>query len=225
LSIAALVFVSTVFAQTEEPPLPSDSTVPVKLAGGAERLWRISLPEGQTANLEIVEQQSSPSDGSAAQAKKEVDGLVEKFETVEAEIRRTSPRYAALLETHTLSLADVQSELKDSQTALAEFWLEEERSYGWLITMTACQGFELPARRENRSARTPRLFGFDRPQSHSRRMPLGKMTGLSGAHRLWVVSDGALESLPFAALPAPGSSEPPIVSHRIARLRSASVLS
>jgi hypothetical protein len=62
---------------------------------------------------------------------------------VEAKIRRTSPRYAALLETHTLSLADVQSELKDSQTALAE-----GRSYGWLITMTACQGFELPARRE-----------------------------------------------------------------------------
>jgi hypothetical protein len=169
LSIAALVFVSTVFAQTEEPLLHSDSTVPVKLAGGAERLWRISLPEGQTANLEIVEQQSSPSDGSAAQAKKEVDGLVEKFETVEAEIRRTSPRYAALLETHTLSLADVQSELKDSQTALAEFWLGEGRSYGWLITKTACRGFELPARRENRSARTPRLFGFDRPQSHSRR--------------------------------------------------------
>jgi hypothetical protein len=79
LSIAALVFVSTVFAQTEEPPLHSDSTVPVKLAGGAERLWRISLPEVQTANLEIVEQQSSPSDGSAAQAKKEVDGWLKSL--------------------------------------------------------------------------------------------------------------------------------------------------
>jgi hypothetical protein len=211
LSIAALVFVSTVFAQTEEPPLHSDSTVPVKLAGGAERLWRISLPEVQTANLEIVEQQSSPSDGSAAQAKKEVDGLVEKFETVEAEIRRTSPRYAALLETHTLSLADVQSELKDSQTALAEFWLGEERSYGWLITKTACRGFELPARREIEavarraySALTARNLirdetaeqmqtrvnasdrEFAQVSAQLSRMLLGKMTGLSGAHRLWV---------------------------------------
>ncbi len=38
------------------------------------------------------------------------------------------------------------------------------------------------------------------------RMLLGKMTGLSAARRLWVVSDGALEYLPFAALPAPGST-------------------
>jgi CHAT domain-containing protein/Tfp pilus assembly protein PilF len=192
---------------------------------------------------------SSPGTGSAAQAKKEIDGLVEKYEAVEAEIRRTSPRYAALLEPHTLSLTDVQSELPDSQTALAEFWLGEERSYAWLVTKTACRGFELPARqqiealaRRAYSALTARNLIRDETseQMQSRvsasdrefaqvsaelsRMLLGKMTGLSGARLLWVVSDGALEYLPFAALPTPGSSAPLVASHRIARLPSASVL-
>jgi CHAT domain-containing protein/Tfp pilus assembly protein PilF len=184
-----------------------------------------------------------------AQAKKEVENLLEQNETLEAEIRRTSPHYAALVEPHTLSLSDVQSNLLDSQTALAEFWLGEERSYGWLVTKTDCRGFKLPARREVEAlarraysaltarnltrAETPdqrqaRInasdLEFTRISAELSRMLLGPMKGLSGARRLWVVSDGALEYLPFAALPVPGTNMPLVTTHRIARLPSASVL-
>jgi hypothetical protein len=84
--------------------------------------------------------------GAIAQGKKDIDDLVDRYESVEAEIRRTSPRYAALSEPHTLSLPELQSNLLDSETAIAEFWLAEERSYGRLVTKTDCRGFEFPAR-------------------------------------------------------------------------------
>src|SRR5580698_1069180 len=212
-----------------------------------ERSTQESLNEKQARLTRLLAE--SHNSGTAAQAKKEIDGLVEDYQSVEADIRRTSPRYAALLEPHSLSLSDVQSELPDSQTALAEFWLGEDRSYGWLVTKTECRGFELPRRKEIETlARTAysaltarnvtrdetpeqmqaRVSASDREfaqvSSELSRILLGKMTGLSGARRLWVVSDGALEYLPFAALPTPGSSEPLIVSHQIVRLPSASVL-
>ena len=201
-----------------------------------ERLARLAV--GTSGNV-----------GPLAQAKKEIDNLVESYQSVEAEIRRTSPRYAALLEPHTLSLADVQSELPDAQTALAEFWLGDDRSYGWLVTKSGCQGFQLPARKEIEalarraySALTARNvmrdetaeqmqarvrasdLEFTQISADLSRMLLGPLKGLPGARRLWVVSDGALEYLPFAALPAPGSTAPLIGSYRIARLPSASVL-
>lgn len=216
-----------------------------------ERNIQESLNEKQARLTRLLTE--SHNSGTAAQAKKEIDGLVESYESVEAEIRGTSPRYAALLEPHTLSLADVQHELPDAQTSLAEFWLGEERSYAWLVTKTECRGFELPARREIEalarraySALTARnLMRDETPEQMQARVgaadrefaqvsaelsrillgqALGKMTGLSGARRLWVVSDGALEYLPFAALPAPGSTAPLVASYTIARLPSASVL-
>src|ERR1700722_6539337 len=212
-----------------------------------ERNVQESLNEKQEQLTRLLA--ASHTAAAAEQAKKEIDGLVEKYETVEAEIRRTSPRYAALLEPHALSLADLQSNLLDSQTAIAEFWLGEERSYGWLVTKTDCLGFELPARREIEALarraysaltarnvpreetpeqRQARVSASDREFASASvelsHMLLGPMKGLSGARRLWVVSDGALEYLPFAALPTPGSTAPLVATYRIARLPSASVL-
>jgi CHAT domain-containing protein len=49
--------------------------------------------------------------------------------------------------------------------------------------------------------------------------------GRALASRLWIVADGALAYLPFAALPAPGSETPLVKEHEIVSLPSASVLS
>jgi CHAT domain-containing protein/tetratricopeptide (TPR) repeat protein len=212
-----------------------------------ERNVQESLNERQERLMRLLA--ASHTAPAIEQARKGIDDLVEKYENVEAEIRRTSPRYAALVEPHALSLADVQSNLLDTQTAIAEFWLGEERSYGWLVTKTDCLGFELPARREIEalarraySALTARNVSREQtPEQRQARVSasdrefasvsaelshtlLGPMKGLSGARRLWVVSDGALEYLPFAALPAPGSMAPLVSAHRIASLPSASVL-
>jgi CHAT domain-containing protein len=216
-----------------------------------ERNIQQSLNEKQERLTRLVASSHSP--GSAAQAKKEIDDLVERYQSVQAEIRGASPRYAALLEPHSLALADVQRELADSQTSLVEFWLSEERSYGWVVTESDCRGFELPARqaiealaRRAYSALTARnVIREETSQQMQARVSasdrefaqvsaelsrmlleplLGKTKTLSGARRLWVVSDGALEYLPFEALPEPGSTAPLVAGYSIARLPSASVL-
>ncbi len=60
-----------------------------------ERSLQESLNEKQEQLTRLLA--ASHTAASAEQAKKEVDSLVEKYETVEGEIRRTSPHYAALL--------------------------------------------------------------------------------------------------------------------------------
>ena len=49
-------------------------------------------------------------------------------------------------------------------------------------------------------------------------------SGLLDGRRLAVVTDGALEYVPFAALPQPGTDEPLVVRHELVSLPSASVL-
>src|ERR1700733_5867328 len=87
--IAACVVVSPVFAQAEEPRLHADSAAFEKLPGGAEHFWAISLPEGQTANLTILEQQG-------------LAGIVSVVgaggsELVEADLRQRAPTAQSLL--------------------------------------------------------------------------------------------------------------------------------
>jgi CHAT domain-containing protein/tetratricopeptide (TPR) repeat protein len=188
-------------------------------------------------------------DASAARAKREVDDLVEKYEDVEGEIRRTSPRYAALVEPHSLSARDIQASLPDSHTAILEYWLGSERSYAWLVTRTDCRGFELSAgdkiealvrraysaltarnliQEESLEQRNQRIRAADESFVHDSaelsHILLGPLQGISGVRRLWIVSDGALEYLPFAALTAPGSAQPLVPSSELAQLASASAL-
>jgi CHAT domain-containing protein len=211
-----------------------------------ERSIQESLNEKQERLAGLLA--SSRNAGAIAPAKSEIADLLEKYQTLEAEIRTTSPRYAALVQPRALSLEGVQG-LLDPQTALIEFWLGEEHSYGWLITRTDCRGIELPpaqeiealARRGYAALTARNLIRDETPEqtqarasasdrefvqisSQLSRMLLTPMKGLSSSRRLWVVSDGALEYLPFAALPAPGSTVPLVATHRIALLPSATVL-
>jgi CHAT domain-containing protein len=194
---------------------------------------------------------SSHSPASEAQARSKIDELLQQYRDVEDEIRRQSPRYSALIEPRTLSIGDVQAELPDSRTALIEFWMGNERSYAWLITKSECRGVELPAsteieglaRRaykalnarntfnaqdESMEQRKQRLAGadreFDRLSQELSRLLLKPLPDLAGFHRLWIVSDGALEYVPFAALPLPGTRTPLVADHEIVRLPSASVI-
>jgi CHAT domain-containing protein len=184
-----------------------------------------------------------------AQARKEIDELLQQYRDTEDEIRRQSPRYGALIEPRVFSLGDLQAELPGPDTALIEFWLGQERSYAWLVTKKSVEGFELPTRdaiesaarrayasldarnverEESLAARKQRVSEADREFAQSAaelsKMLLGPIQGISGMRRLWVVSDGALEYLPFAALPMPGAQTPLVATHEILRLPSASVM-
>jgi CHAT domain-containing protein len=68
------------------------------------------------------------------------------YDSLENEIRASSPRYGALTSAQPLTLAEVQQTVLDGDTALLEYSLGRERSYLWAVTKEGVTLYELPAR-------------------------------------------------------------------------------
>lgn len=202
----------------------------------------------------------------AHRAEQELEALTTAFQEVEEKIRITSPRYAALTQPQPLTLQEIQ-QLLDADTLLLEFSLGEGYNYLWAVTPTSIKSFELEkgslirdtAERvyELLTARTKKLRRETGPQREARitksdaeyktaalrlsRMLLGPVASL-GKKRLVIVSDGALQYIPFAVLPVPEAwrnvpvekrgkqvdsrvaDTPLILDHEIVYLPSASAL-
>lgn len=134
-----------------------------------------------------------------------------------------------------LSFREVQK-LLDAQTALLSYWLGEENSYLWIIRQDSLESHKLPPRREIEKTARQAYTALSESSQQAPRVSsdlaveaLGRMlldgVALRPNERLVVVSDGALRSLPFAALPDPSwGLRPLIVGHEIVTLPSASVL-
>jgi len=199
---------------------------------------------------------SNHTDEQAIDVKNETEGLLIQYQEVEAEIRSSSPRYAALTQPVPLSLKEIQQQVLDSDTLLLEYALGDQKSYLWAVTPSAVNSFELRPRVEVEAA-TRRVYElltardkhvkFEKPdEQHARiakadadyasasaalsQMLLGPVASQLEKKRLLIVSDGALNYLPFGALPsafARGISDPRplIVDHEIVSLPSASALS
>src|SRR4029077_8074751 len=157
--------------------------------------------------------------------------------------RERSPGFAALTQPQPLRAAEIQA-LLDPDTLLLAYALGEERSYLWAVAPDRIESFELPGRaRIEELAR--RLngelsrFDADRFDVENRRreaadaealgrLLLGPVASQLGRRRLVVVPDGALEYIPFAALPEPGGDPAPAVPlierHEVVDLPSASAL-
>ena len=175
--------------------------------------------------------------------------LERRYDQLQAEIRSRSPRYAALAQPRPLTLPEVQREVLDTGTLLLEYALGEERSYLWAVSSRDHVSYELPPRAEIEGAAqrvherlTARLTatGRDRRQDIERadaeywgeasRLSdtlLGPVAKRMAGRRILVVADGALQYVPFPALPVPGRSGEPVpmvVEHEIVSLPSASVL-
>lgn len=204
-----------------------------------ERSLRNRLNAKATYQLELL---SGASTGEQRmEAERELGALLAEVDQVEAEIRRRSPRYAALTQPQPLETAAIQR-LLDPGTLLLEYALGDERSHLWAVDRETVAAFELPGRREiekvarevYRQLRTldirPSPEEAEAADAASRelsRMLLGPVADRLGEKRLVVVADAALQYVPFAALPepvAPGAGEPLLVRHEIVHLPSASVL-
>ncbi|HKR60131.1 MAG TPA: CHAT domain-containing tetratricopeptide repeat protein [Pyrinomonadaceae bacterium] len=186
-------------------------------------------------------------------ARKEVEDLLTDYQDAQAEIRVKSPRYAALTQPQPLSLKGIQ-ELLDNETLLLEYLLGEERSYLWVVSPNAIKSFELPKRSEIEAAaqRFHKLITDNANRNVAiqveaasvlSNLVLSQVAGQLGQKRLVIVSDGALQYVPFSALAIPGTPlsgpatpgktnhrlaarryQPLITKHEIVQLPSASVL-
>jgi CHAT domain-containing protein/Tfp pilus assembly protein PilF len=178
--------------------------------------------------------------------------LTTQYDQVEAEIRQKSPQYAALTQPHHASVAEIQKQISDPGTVLLEYQLGEERSYLWLVSSTTFVSYELPTRGEIEqaarqayallTARVQRRVQADKEYESAAAalsyLLLRKVGSQLGHQRLVIVADGALNYIPFSALPAPldraldatGSQTekrsfvPLLVDHEVVQLPSASVL-
>jgi CHAT domain-containing protein/Tfp pilus assembly protein PilF len=211
-----------------------------------------SLHAGINAEAQRLKQfESAPNNGKMiAQSRQRLDDLLSRYEDAQASIRAASPHYASLTQPQPLTLETIRQQVLDEDTLLLEFSLGQEHSYGWAAGTASLHGFELPPSGEiEKLARRlyDALLARDRHPSETlaqRRTRLTHMDAefeevaaslsaillgpaakeISGKRRLLIVCGGALQYLPFGALPDPLARAPLIANHEIVNLPSASVL-
>lgn len=172
-------------------------------------------------------------DEQKAAAAKQMESLHRQYETVKAKIRERSPAYAALTQPKPLSLAEIQQELLDADTVLLEYALGRKRSYLFVVTSDSLKTYELPEREQIEQAarrvyeaitarnkrvrfetvdeKRARVGQADKDYSAAAitlsKMVIGPVSDQLKAKRLLLVADGALQYIPFGALPVPTSRE------------------
>ncbi|HAJ63197.1 MAG TPA: hypothetical protein DCP31_31485, partial [Cyanobacteria bacterium UBA8543] len=222
--------------QGVEPKLlEQERTIQQQLDAAEQR--RVQLLSGQYTDKQL------------ADIKQQLESLNTQLEQLQKQIRKNSPRYANLKYPQPLTLQQIQSTVLDDDTLLLQYSLGEERSYLWAVTKTSITSYELPKRADIEAAaqsfyeqtgkqKLPTSRGLGAVPSNNTvdittqlsQMLLSPVASQLGQKRLLIVSDGALQYLPFAALPAPdtlgkgNNPVPLIVKHEIVNLPSASTL-
>lgn len=192
-----------------------------------------------------------PGDKPPADLQHELDQVTSEHQAVRATIRTRNPDYVSLT-AEPLDAAGMQATL-DSQTTLLVYFGTDAAMYRWVITRDAVQGSALlesgsiaPAVRrylELVAAKNHRVPGESPYQWRTRlgraarelpsvamrlsRSLLGSVGGML-RERILIVGSGALQYLPFAALPvpagAPGAGQPLVLGHEVIGLPSMSTV-
>jgi CHAT domain-containing protein len=81
-----------------------------------------------------------------AELEAELERLTIEFNSLENQIRTSSPRYAALVRAQPLTLAEVQRQVLDDSTALLEYNLGTHQSYLFAATRNGLTLYRLPSR-------------------------------------------------------------------------------
>ncbi len=188
---------------------------------------------------------------------RELETALAEYQTLRSRMRAANPRLAALTEPKIPDLRQIREDILDHQTVLLHYSLGRHRSFLWLVTPEQLNSFVLPGREqletaarrvyqlltarerwpggEDLATRRIRIrhadLAFNQAAGELSGMLLGPAAGLVGGKRLVIVAEGALEYVPFAALPEPASSDiaggvrPLVLKHEIVRLPSVSVVS
>jgi len=216
------------------------------------------LNEKAAAQFALLNRKHTPAEAEAAA--KEIDSITAEYEELRAQIRARNPRFAALTQPQPLGLAEIQQQVLDLDTLLLEYSLGDNASHLFVVSQTSITWSRLPKRAEIEDAtrRVRELLTAPQPRpgdteakyqarvkeagerywlqaAELSRMLLGPVASQLGKKRLAIVADGALQYIPFAALPAPSPGnyggrnsgaepQPLFVEHEIVSLPSASTL-
>jgi CHAT domain-containing protein/Tfp pilus assembly protein PilF len=236
-----------------------------------ERSLRQRLNAKAAAQVSLLSRKHTPEQADAAA--KEIASITTEYEELRAQIRASSPRYDALTQPQPLNLTEIQQQTLDPDTLLLEYSLGDNASHLFVVSQTSIAIYQLPKRDEIEAATQRVLELLTAPQprpgeTEAKRQArikearanywpqaaalsqtlLGPAASKLNAKRLLVVADGALQYLPFGALPSPeverqgaietrgqgdngtrglgkaASRNPLIVEHEMIHLPSASTL-
>lgn len=177
-------------------------------------------------------------------AEQELSATIGDLRELQGEIRSHDPRYAELTHPPELDVKALQQQI-DDDSVLLEYWLGTKRSFVWVVTNHSVSSHALPPGEAIESA--ARRYIATLTARPSNRQPgtatavaedeAGRVLGLAllaplakelQHRRLIVVRYGALEYIPFAALPLPSAAgtNPTrlIQTHEIVNLPAATVL-
>lgn len=211
--------------------LVTESRVNIREGAAKELLERERRLRGlfrSQAQYRMALSVSGKNSSEIAEVESQMAQLRAEYQEVQALLRQQNPRLLSLEQPAPLGLEQIQKELRDSDTMLLEYALGEERSYLWAVTCDSLHSYELPARqvledaaREFYKSITVRQRNdgqihneyqanveaadntYFEKASNLSRMLLGPLAEHLGARRLVVVTEGALQYIPFDALPVP----------------------
>lgn len=169
--------------------------------------------------------------------RRQLDNLLTELAAVKAEIRRADPKFAALELPRPLSIREIQVQLLDDESLLLEFHLAEEQGYLWAISHDSVTTHRLPPRAEiarlaedfRRLLELPATAiahrgATERIRDELSEALLAPVEGLGRVSKLLIVTEGALQKVPFSALLSPQTGLELVTSHEINQLPSASAL-
>jgi CHAT domain-containing protein/uncharacterized protein HemY len=182
----------------------------------------------------------------AIDAEKEFASLLNDYREVQSQIRSSSPRYAALTQPEQMTLEKIQKGALNRDTVLLEYFLGEEKSFVWAITNNSIVSSELPRRSEIEALARAIYDSWSYPSSTRKRLDsspalkysphqlrtatanlsrilLNPISQIIVGKRLLVVSDGALQYIPFSAL-TDNNNQLVAANHEVVNLPSAATL-
>jgi CHAT domain-containing protein/predicted negative regulator of RcsB-dependent stress response len=185
-----------------------------------------------STRLSNLDQQSDSPDLPAVNRR--IDEFLDEFHDLESASSQADG--SGLRSSQTMTVAEIQQQILDSETVLMEFTLGERQSILWLVNAHSMVTYRLPGIKAVAHAASE----FYKSVNGSRAGPAGQSSQDAGvrfsnmilgqaAHeikgkRLVFVAEGVLLRAPFAALPDPLTHHPLAAEHEIVSVPSASVL-
>src|SRR5215813_2066565 len=206
---------------------------------------------------------SATRNGNLQELKNELSQLTTQMDELQGQMRASNPRYAALLRPEPLSPADIQRQVLSPDSLLLEYFVAEDHLFLFALTSEsghALEVVEIPdkvaiekaagffqRKRFESAGELQRRFSYQNPefaktvQFLSDKL-LAPVKPLLQKRKIWIVNDGSLQRIPFAALPDPRTTSagvttttgrsskrrspiiPLIVEHELATLPSASTV-
>jgi CHAT domain-containing protein len=171
----------------------------------------------------------NPTEQQKAFFQQERKNLLAQYQAIQDTIRAKSPKYAALKYPQPLTLAQVQQQILDPDTALLQYSLGEKTSYLWVITKDGFTSHILLAQKEIETAAKKLLDAIKQSSLDTEYIsqtanqlsqlvlpPVAKLN----QKRLVIVPDGVLSYVPFSTLAL--NKQPLINQHELVNLPSSS---